>query len=128
MKKLILLTMLTACGDAYVPIVGPQGPQGSQGPAGEKGDAGADGQDGQDGQQGPAGADGTVITVVQFCPNHTPNYPSTFPEFGLCIEGQLYAVYSTNGGFLALIPPGTYSSNAVGSACTFTVSAGCVVQ
>lgn len=68
------------------------------------------------------------ITPVQFCPNVTPTYPTTFPEVGFCIQGNLYAVYSANDGFLSLIPPGTYVSNAIGSACTFTVLADCVIK
>lgn len=79
------------------------------------------------GPVGPAGSPGTLLTPVQFCPNVTPNYPSTFPEYGFCIEGKLYGVYSTNGGFLALLPDGTYNSNAVGSSCTFTIT-GCTVN
>lgn len=82
---------------------------------------------GKDGAQGPTGSDGTVITPVQFCQGVTPTYPSTFPESGLCINGSIYAVYSQYNGFLALIPPGTYTSQAVGSACNFTVLPNCQV-
>lgn len=67
------------------------------------------------------------ITPVQFCPNVTPTYPTTFPEVAFCIQGNLYAVYSANDGFLTLIPPGVYSSNAVGSSCTFTVLNNCQI-
>ena len=108
---LFLLILLAGCA-------GPKGEQGTQGSAGAQGIAGQNGLD---------GAPGTQIDVVQFCPNSTPTYPSTFPEYGLCIEGKLYGVYSANGGFLAELPDGTYSSNAVGSACTFTIR-GCDVQ
>lgn len=100
-------------------MLGCRGPAGHGGPAGPKGDAGPVGE------TGPAGQDGTLITVVKFCTD-TATYPSTFPEYGLCIDSKLYAVYSTNGGFLAYIPNGSYSSNAVGSSCTFTVN-GCDV-
>lgn len=73
------------------------------------------------GLTGPAGSPGTVVTPIQFCPG-TPSYPSTFPEYGLVIGSNIYAVYSTNGGFLALLPPGEYVSNAVGSSCDFIVN------
>lgn len=96
---------------------GPQGPQGNPGTPGEIGPTGP---------QGPRGADGTPVSTIQFCPG-TPSYPSRFPEVGVCIDGNLYAVYSTNGGFLALLTPGRYSSNAVGSRCSFTVFSGCSV-
>lgn len=66
------------------------------------------------------------LAIVKFCAEST-SYPSTFPEVGFCIEGQLYAVYSANDGFLTLIPPGQYRSNAIGSACNFTVSDNCVI-
>jgi hypothetical protein len=99
MRKYILLCLvLGACG---------QGPQGIP---------------------GTNGTPGTTITPIQFCPGVVPSYPSTFPESGLCIDGSLYAVYSANDGFWTLIPPGTYSSNAIGSNCTFTVLPNCVVQ
>jgi hypothetical protein len=76
------------------------------------------------GVQGVAGANGTnatPVTVVQFC-DAVAAYPSTFPEVGLVIGGKVYAVYSTNGGFLTYLPPGTYSSSAVGSSCNFTIN------
>src|ERR1035437_8090771 len=75
---------------------------------------------------GAAGSPGTVILPVQFC-DGTPSYPSTFPEVGFCLDGKLYAVYSTNGGFMTEIPPGRYESNAVGSRCDFTVGEDCTV-
>lgn len=91
-------------------LVGPTGPQGPAGPPGER---------------GPAGP-GEEITFVQLCPG-TPSYPSSFPETAICASGHLYAVFSVNGGYLTLLPEGRYSSNAVGSRCSFTVRANCVV-
>jgi len=69
-------------------------------------------------------SNGTIITPIQFCPG-TTSYPSTFVEYGFCINNQLWAVYSLNNGFMTLIPPGLYSSNAVGSSCNFQVITGC---
>src|ERR1700677_3386138 len=85
------------------------------------------GQQGPPGPQGPEGISTYDAQPIQFCGNATPSYPTTFPEVGLCIQGQLYAVYSANDGFLALIPPGNYESNAIGSACNFTVGPGCAI-
>ncbi len=120
MRKYIIIAMLlTSCG--------PAGNQGNIGNPGPQGPIGATGATGDTGAQGPAGADGTVIIPVQFCPG-TPSYPSTFPEYGLCINNQLYAVYSTHGGFLTVTPPGVYTSNAVGSKCDFKILDNCVVQ
>lgn len=79
------------------------------------------GQTGAQGVRGAAGAAGTVITPVSFCGGPSV-YPSTFPEYGLLINGQMYGVYSANDGFLALLPPGTYSSNAIGSSCSFVIN------
>lgn len=106
--------------------VGPQGSPGPQGPAGPQGSPGPKGSPGPTGPQGPAGANGTVITTVQFCPG-TVSYPTTFPEFGLCINNTIFGVFSANGGFLAELPPGVYNSNAVGSSCTFTIGTNCKI-
>jgi hypothetical protein len=76
---------------------------------------------------GQNGQPGTQVTMIRFCPNVTPSYPSTFPEYGFCIDNNMYGVYSTNGGFLSLLPPGLYISNAVGSSCNFTIAANCQV-
>ncbi len=117
MKKFLVIAMLlTACG-----------PKGNQGNTGSPGPQGPAGPVGDTGAQGPTGADGTVITPIQFC-SGTPTYPSTFPEYGLCINNQIYAVYSTRGGFLTILPNGSYLSNAVGSRCNFQVLDNCVVQ
>jgi hypothetical protein len=116
-----------AVGSQGVPgesIQGPAGQQGQVGPTGPKGDAGSQGPVGP---QGSPGVPGTTVTSVQFCLGVTPDYPSAFPEVGFCISGNLYAVYSTNGGFLTYIPPGVYSSNGVNSSCTFTVGSNCEV-
>jgi hypothetical protein len=120
MKYLVILLMVVAC----------------RGPRGDHGDLGSTGVPGQSivGPTGPAGsnglngADGTQITVVQFCKGVAPSYPSTFPESGLCINGNLYGVYSANDGFLAYLPPGAYNSNAIGSSCNFTILPNCQIQ
>lgn len=74
------------------------------------------------GTTGTPGADGTVVSVVNFCPGETV-YPTTFPEVGFIINGHLYAVYSANNGFLTMLQPGQYVSNAINSTCNFTVGA-----
>lgn len=134
---------------------GHTGPQGPSAPAGRDGAAGKDGNagknctvvagvggvtiscpdgtsefisNGSDGVAGTDGVDGTSIAPIKFCPNDAPVYPSKFPEVGFCIDTKLYAVYSTKGGFLTEIPPGTYNSDAVGSSCTFVVLTDCRIQ
>lgn len=67
------------------------------------------------------------LTPIQLCTGAVPSYPSTFPEYAFCINNNLYAVYSANDGFLTILPPGSYHSNAIGSSCTFTVLANCQV-
>lgn len=118
--------------------VGQQGPQGAPGLQGSQGTTGP---------QGPAGScsvrqngtsvvitcnDGTEAEIpelepIQLCPG-SPSYPAHFIEVAYCIGGQLYGVYSANGGFMTMLPPGAYTSNGIGSACNFTVSAGCKVS
>lgn len=100
MKKLLLFTIL------LVSCVGPTGPQGPM---------------------GPAGSNGTLIRIIQFCPGVVSQYPTTFPEVGFCINNSIWAVYSANDGFLTEIIPGRWNSNAIGSACSFTVLPGCIV-
>jgi hypothetical protein len=126
MKKLILTALiLTSCNGPRGDM-GSQGIPGIQGPAGDIGPSGVNGVPGANGVVGPAGTPGTVITPVQFCPG-TSIYPTTFLEYGLCINGVIYAVYSANDGFLVELPDGTYQSNAVGSSCDFVVN-GCEIS
>ena len=87
------------------------------------------GFNGADGATGPAGADATPVVPQQLCaPSFVPSYPNTFPEYALCIQNKLYGVYSSNGGFLAELPIGVYSSDGINASCTFTIKANCVVQ
>ncbi len=80
------------------------------------------------GLDGAAGVDTTPVTEVQLCPNNPRTaYAATFSEVALCISDKLYGVYSTNGGFMTEIVPGTYSSNGINSSCTFAVGANCTV-
>lgn len=116
---------------------GSQGTAGTNGSNGSNGTNGTNGMDGATGAQGiqglqglqgitgPAGADGTMVTLVKLCPE-TPTY-GVFVEFGMCINGKLYGVYSANGGFLALLSNGNYTSAGIGSSCNLTVT-GCVVS
>lgn len=85
---------------------------------------GVDGRNGINGNNGANGTDATPVTVVPLCPG-VSNY-GAFVEVGVCINGELYGVYSANGGFLTKLANGSYSSNAIGSACNLTVT-GCVV-
>lgn len=129
----ILVMALTACGHAETelgnalgchlagngcPSIDPNDPnlRGPQGPAGPTG---------PQGQIGP-GTPYSITAIVRFCPGQS-TYPSAFPEIGFCIGGNIYAAYSANGGFLTLFPAGRYSSNAIGSQCSFTIQANCQV-
>jgi len=124
MKTALIVAIISA---ATLALTGCPGPKGD---AGNSGAPGAQGPAGQTGAQGPSGAPGTDITEitwVQFCPG-TTSYPSNFQEGGLCFGGNVYGVYSANDGFLTELPPGTYSSNAIGNSCTFTLLPNCVIQ
>ena len=89
---------------------------------------GSAGTAGADGAQGAAGAPGTVITPIQFCPGFKQSYPNTFSESAICVGGNLYGVYSLNGGFLAELPPGEYSSDGVNASCNFSIGPDCKVS
>ena len=115
---LLLGVSIVACG----------GPPGLRGTPGLTGDAGATGAGGEAGAVGATGSGGMQVTAVQLCPpSFVPTYPNVFPEYALCVSRQLYGVYSANGGFLALLPPGQYSSNGVNASCTFTIGLDCSV-
>lgn len=109
----------------------------------DNGSPGTDGTDGKDaspctvsatGSSGatitcPDGSESTIagVTMVQFCSNYTTTYPSSFPEFGFCIGGVLYATYwNGSQAFTAEVVPGLYESTSP-QGCTFTVYANCEV-
>lgn len=121
---LLIATIASSCAgrDGQQGIQGETGNPGATGPVGPKGDQGDTGPDGR------PGADGTLVTLIKFCPTAVASYPLVFPEYGICVNNQIYAVYSANGGFLTVIPPGAYNSNAIGSACNFIVKPNCVIQ
>lgn len=73
------------------------------------------------------GVPGSSITPVQLCPG-TISYPSTFIEYGWCLNNKLWGVYSANDGFLTYFPSGSYQSNAIGSRCNLTVGVNCSVS
>lgn len=93
---------------------------------GKDGINGLNGQNGATGTNGIDGVNPTSVVSVPLC-SDTPSYPSVFVEYGICIDNQLYAVYSANGGFLTLLTPGAYTSNAIGSSCNFSVASDCQV-
>jgi len=82
---------------------------------------------GTNGSNGANGTPGTVISSIALCPGTTV-YPSKFVEVAFCMNNELYAVYSQNGGFLTHIPAGTYGSNGINASCNFTVGANCSVN
>lgn len=119
--------------------IGPQGPNGDIGATGPQGPIGNTGAVGGTGPQGPAGNTGSTgpqgepgqsVTGVKFCPNVADVHSSTFPEYGLCLDNKIYAVYwSGSQAFLAYLTPGNYSTTSINSNCNFTVTLGsCVVS
>ena len=81
---------------------------------------------GTNGTNGQNGTPGSVIKPTTLCAEDKTVYPKVFAEVAFCIDGDLYAVYSENNGFLSLIPNGSYTSNGHNSSCSFKVS-GCKV-
>lgn len=88
---------------------------------------GATGAPGQTGQAGQNGLNAPAVTFIQFCSGFTAAYPGTFPEYAICVNNTVYGVYSANDGFLALLPPGVYSSDGINASCTFTIGPDCEV-
>lgn len=87
------------------------------------------GTTGPQGQQGPQGVDLDSITMVQFCQGYTTTYPNSFPEFGMCVNNTLYAVYwDQHNSWLAQIAPGYYASTSTSAPCNFTVVSNCGIQ
>lgn len=79
-------------------------------------------------QNGTNGKDSIPVQPVQFCPGIPTMYPTTFAEYGLCIDNQLFAVYWDGvNSWVSLVPPGTYRSTSSTAPCTFLVSVGCQV-
>ncbi len=107
---IIMALNLVACGKT--------GPVGANGLKGDQGEVGP---------QGTVGQDGSNVSVVKLCPGETV-YPTVFVEVAFCIDHKLYATYSEKGGFSTELPPGEYSSNAIGSRCNFTVGPECAVS
>ncbi len=120
-KTLIAVALITAlaCGTF-------------KGEPGTKGEVGASGQNGLVGETGASGSQGlpgTSVQPIQLCPpSFVPTYPNIFVEYGLCINNEMWGVYSQNGGFMTKLPPGTYSSNGINASCTFVILPNCVIQ
>lgn len=118
---MILLTIYcSACGK-----------QPQQGPQGVSGSIGAQGMTGAQGIKGPTGSPGTdaaTVRTVELCPGFVPSYPNSFPEYALCIQGNLWGVYSDHGGFLTELPPGAYSSDGINASCNLLIEANCQVE
>lgn len=98
------------------------------GAVGSKGDKGDDGDRGHDGDDGHDGEDSSPITMVKLCPETTSYSGHIFVEYGICMNHQLWGVYSANGGFLSYFPPGAYSSAGIGSSCNLTIGSNCSVS
>lgn len=103
---------------------GEQGIPGVQGIPGLAGSNGTNGSNGADGKDGVNGTNGTSILPVRFCEKDD----SKFPEYGLLIGEDLFAVYwgttpaspNTAQAFLTKLVPGDYMSTG-GNNCLFSV-------
>ena len=74
------------------------------------------------GYTGPPGFSFSNVSTIKLCADYTSEYP----EYAICINNQLYAVYqgstpNTPSAFLALIVPGSYVSTG-GNGCRFTAA------
>lgn len=104
----IILILLTACGKD-----GAQGVQGEAGPRGQ------------------SGTNGTNVTMIKFCPQFPDTYGSSYPEYGMCVDNNLYAVYFNNAGkisWLTLLTSGNYTTTTSFGNCNFKVKPNCIVE
>jgi len=86
---------------------------------------------GPQGATGPQGEPGVspIPEPIKFCPSYTGKYPGPFPEYGICLSGNIYAVYWDNkNAWLAQVYPGRYKSTSTSAPCTFTVEPNCVIK
>jgi len=69
-----------------------------------------------------------AVTTVQLCPWKL-NYAGAYPLSGIVIRHKIYAQLDPNQeGLYTRLAPGRYSANAVGSACSFTVTTSGTVE
>lgn len=114
--------LISSSVSGSVPVC--NGVNGLNGANGLQGVQGVPGIQGPAGPQGPAGVNGTIVVPVKFCTNDN----TAFPEYGLMIGHDLFAVYwgKTPGSpnkeqaFLAKLTPGSYMSTG-GNNCQFTI-------
>jgi hypothetical protein len=103
---------------------GVNGLNGQQGIQGVQGIPGMAGATGATGETGAAGTNATQVTPVKFCANDN----SAFPEYGLLIGEELFAVFwgptpgtpSVSQAFLSKLVAGNYMSTG-GNNCLFAV-------
>lgn len=70
-----------------------------------------------------------VTTTVKFCVGQTTSYPTSFPEYGLCLDNIIYGVFwDGHNAWWAQIPKGNYISTSTGLQCNFKVLDNCVIQ
>lgn len=72
-------------------------------------------------KNGTNGIDATPVTPVKFCSGATASYGS-FPEYGLLINGKVYAIYATSRYWLSVLSPGNYQTTTTGLNCSFRVN------
>jgi hypothetical protein len=94
------------------------GVNGLNGADGLNGQNGIQGIQGPMGPQGPAGINGTSVIPVKFCSAST----AQFPEYGLKIGNDVFAVFWNNQAFLTKLPVGTYRTTTGNQDCNFTIN------
>lgn len=94
------------------------GVNGLNGADGLNGQNGIQGIQGPMGPQGPAGVNGASVIPVKFCSAST----AQFPEYGLKIGNDVFAVFWNNQAFLTKLPVGTYRTTTGNQDCNFTIN------
>lgn len=71
---------------------------------------------------------GYTVTAVKFCEGYTTVYPTSFPEYGFCINGKLYATFSENGAaWTTEVAVGAYISTSTSAPCSFQYLGNCQI-
>ena len=99
------------------PVVVCNGSNGLNGLQGIQGVQGLPGIQGPVGPQGPAGVNGTTVVPVKLCSSST----ATYPEYGLKIGNDLFAVFWNGQAFMTKLVTGNYTTTTGSQDCNFSI-------
>lgn len=107
--------MLSSSGNS--PVVVCNGTKGLNGEQGSRGIQGLPGIQGPMGPQGAPGLNGSTVVPVKFCSSST----AAFPEYGLKIGNDVFAVYWNGQAFMTKLLSGNYNTTTGNQDCNFSI-------